>query len=354
MKILILGGTGAMGEHLVRELSELENELWVTSRRTLQDSDKVNYIQGNAQDISFIRDIAFSQKWDAIVDFMIYSTASFKERADLLLNATSQYIFLSSSRVYADSNEKLSETSPRLLDVSTDEVFLRTDEYSLSKARQENILINSGKKNWTIIRPYITYSENRLQLGVLEKESWLYRALNNKTIVFSSDINKKITTLTYGLDVARGIKNLIGQKNALGEVFHITQNHSTTWSRVLKIYLDILENHLGTRPRVLLQDLDKFTQSHPAKYQIAYDRMYNRKFGNDKMAQYISVENFTEVESGLKKCLQIFLENPNFSHIDWRTEALKDRQTKEYTSLRKIHGLKSKIKYLIYRYLLKG
>ena len=43
------------------------------------------------------------EPWDTIVDSMIYTTQSFKERANLLLDATSQYAFLSSYRVYADS-----------------------------------------------------------------------------------------------------------------------------------------------------------------------------------------------------------------------------------------------------------
>ena len=35
----------------------------------------------------------------------------------------------------------------RLLDISKDDKYLRTDEYALAKARQENILQKSGK-NW--------------------------------------------------------------------------------------------------------------------------------------------------------------------------------------------------------------
>lgn len=54
--------------------------------------------------------------------------------------------------------------------------ILSIDEYAITKAHQENLLINSKNKNWTIIRPYITYSEQRLQLGTFEKEDWLYRA----------------------------------------------------------------------------------------------------------------------------------------------------------------------------------
>lgn len=51
---------------------------------------------------------------------------------------------MSSARVYAENNALISEDSPRLLDVSTDAVYLRTNEYALAKAREENILRNSG------------------------------------------------------------------------------------------------------------------------------------------------------------------------------------------------------------------
>ena len=53
----------------------------------------------------------------------------------------------------------------------------------LTKALQENLLRASGYKNWTIVRPYITFSDIRLQLGVYEKEQWLYRALQGRAIV---------------------------------------------------------------------------------------------------------------------------------------------------------------------------
>ncbi|HHT04352.1 MAG TPA: NAD-dependent epimerase/dehydratase family protein, partial [Bacteroidales bacterium] len=287
MKVLILGGTGAMGVHLVNLLSKQECEITVTSRSRRKSKDNIEYIQGNARDVVFLQTTILNKKWDVIIDFMVYSTPLFKERAELLLQATSQYVFLSSARVYADSKEPIKENSSRLLDVSQDEVFLSLDEYSLTKARQEDILKNSGRSNWTIIRPYITYAENRLQLGVLEKEEWLYRALKGRTIFFSEDINSKFTTLTYGHDVAKGIVSIIGNKEALGEAFHITTNEAITWGSVLNIYLSVLEKHLGYEPKVVLKDLESYNniESHK-KYQIKYDRMFDRKFDNSKISQY--------------------------------------------------------------------
>jgi len=349
MKILVLGGTGAIGGHLVQFFSNNGIEVIVTSRARRNSGKTVRYLQGNAHDLEFLQSV-LQERWSAIIDFMTYTTAEFEKRVNLLLNATSQYIFLSSSRVYADSESLITEMSSRLLDVTQDETFLLTDEYSLAKARQENTLKNSGKINWTIIRPYITYSEKRMQLGVLEKEEWLYRALHGRTIVFCSDINSKETTMTYGLDVAKGIMALIGDSSALGESFHITVPDSVPWSKVLSIYLNVLEKHLGKRPRVLFQDLESFIEHKPSRYQIYYDRLFNRKFDNTKISKHIDVKRFEPVNEGLTRCLERFLQNPEFKKINWKAEGLKNRQTKERASLKEITGLWQKIRYLKFRY----
>lgn len=348
MKVLVLGGTGAMGVHLVELLSKSGYETFVTTRSKRSSVTNIHYIQGNAHNTEFLQTI-LQEHWDVIVDFMVYSTSDIKERVKFLLEATSQYVFLSSARVYANSDLPITENSPRLLDVSQDAEHLATDEYALSKARQEDILNKSGRKNWTVIRPYITYSENRLQLGVLEKERWLYRALHGRTIVFSSDIMEKTTTLTYGLDVAKGILSIIGNNNALGEEFHITNPKSIKWSEVLSIYLSVLEKHLGYKPKILLKNIDKFLEWND-KYQVCYDRLYNRKFDNSKISQCVDVDHFIETKQGLKQCLESFLKNPQFQNINWKMEAIMDRQTRETTLLKEISNKKDRIKYYFFRH----
>lgn len=224
-RVLVLGGTGAMGTHLVNLLNRKGYQVTVTSRRMRDNFDNVTYVTGNAHESSFLNSLLASH-FDVIVDFMVYSTGEFAQRCKTLLKSCGQYIYLSSSRVYADSSSPITENSARLLDVCMDKEFLATDEYALTKARQEDLLRQSGYSNYTIIRPYITFSEIRLQLGVYEKENWLYRALQGRTIVFSKDIADKYTTLTYGLNVAEGIASLIGQSDAYSEAFHITANES--------------------------------------------------------------------------------------------------------------------------------
>lgn len=353
MKVLILGGTGAMGRSLVQILSEQGIKVFVTSRRKQESLDKnIVYIQGDAHDNVFIEKLYQMENWDAIVDFMIYSTIELKERLQKLLNSTKQYIYLSSSRVYADSKAPITEESERLLDVCKDMEYMQTDEYALAKARQEDILINSSNKNWTIIRPYITYNTERLQLGVLEKEQWLYRALHGRTIIFQKDIAQHITTLTYGYNVAEGIAAILGEKKALGEIIQIAGTETMRWEEILQLYLAVIKKITGKEIKVCLLDDAKMFNSILNGYQIKYDRMYDRKFNSEKLEKYgLKKIQYEYMSTGLEKCLTEFLNGDRrFGTVAWEKEAIMDRISGERTPFHEIKGLKKKVKYFLYRY----
>ena len=353
--ILILGGTGAIGVELVHLLSETNKYMIDVTSRKSRTSDKWNicYVQGNAHDNTFISDLLLQKSYDVIVDFMIYKTDEFRNRYELLLSKTDQYVFLSSGRVYANSNKKISEKSLRLLDICEDNEYLKTDEYALSKARQEDILRSSGSQNWTILRPYITYNDERLQLGILEKENWLYRALRNHTIIFSSDIAQKITTMTYGGDVAKGISSIIGEKKAYGETFQILQPEPIEWQSVLEIYLKVLKSKTGVCPKVIMLDDSKTMIKYSGgKYQAIYDRMYDRTFDNFKILQFCpELKDSVRTPEGLEKCLSSFLDSDRlFKNINWKFEGFADKIANENYSLKEIIGFKNKLRYLLARY----
>ena len=184
MNILVLGGTGAMGTHLIDFLSENKDvNVTVTSRKERTSHGNIHYIVGNARDWAFMSDLLKNTHYDVIIDFMNYNYEEFLEYHGSLLAACDHYIFLSSSRVYANYDGRITEDCPRLLETSDDEAFLATNRYALRKAREEDMLRSSGMTNYSIIRPYITYSNRRLQLGIYEKEEWLYRVLNGKNII---------------------------------------------------------------------------------------------------------------------------------------------------------------------------
>jgi nucleoside-diphosphate-sugar epimerase len=348
MKVLILGGTGAMGIYLSKLLSQQGFKVSVTSRRKLNSASGINYITGDAKDNVFLKSLLNSH-WDCVVDFMAYSTTAFQDRLPLLLGNTNQYIYLSSARVYANSDKPLTENSPRLLDSCKDVEYLQTDEYALAKARQENLLIESGYKNWTIIRPYITYADERLQLGVLEKEAWLFRALQERTIVFPSEFFDKVTTMTHGIDVARAILALIGNEKSFGESYHITSDHTRSWENIIKIYEKIIFklNRLNLNLRYV--DIDTFIHVNGGNYQVKNDRLYDRVFDNSKIASFFPIESCISPEDGLEGCMSRFLKEPNFLELNGRNEGRKDKLVGEFTNLKYFNSYREKVLYLLNR-----
>lgn len=63
--------------------------------------------------------------------------------------------------------------------------------------------------------------------------------------------------------------------------------------------------------------------------------------------------DFIKVKNGLRNCLLQFLEGERvFTYRSWRIEGVFDKITGEKTSLFKISGLKNKLKYFIFRYIL--
>ena len=95
MKILLLGGTGAMGAHLVDILSkDKDNFIFVTTRKTyFSNTDNVQFLHKNAMDEDDLCDILKLNDWDCIVDFMVYETEQFNKRIQELLKSCKQYVF---------------------------------------------------------------------------------------------------------------------------------------------------------------------------------------------------------------------------------------------------------------------
>ena len=113
-RVLVLGSTGAMGQYLVPYLADMG---YLVTAVSLDDeipyNENVTCIKGNAKDFDFLKNL-LAQKFDGVVDFMIYYSRDFVNYYKLFLENTEHYIFLSSCRVFADEEVPVRETSPRL------------------------------------------------------------------------------------------------------------------------------------------------------------------------------------------------------------------------------------------------
>ena len=276
MKVLLLGGTGAMGGHLARILAARDDEVVVTSRSKRDDCDGIRYVEGNALSREFLEH-ALSGGYDSVVDFMVRPSVGFRETTNLVMSSADQYVFVSSYRVYADS-PVLTEDSPRLLDVSDDAEYLTTDEYALAKARCEDVLAASGRSNWTVVRPGITFDgSGRFQLGTLEAGAWLLRAMNGIPVLFPDEMLSKVTTLSWGGDVARMIAGVVGNPAALGEDYIVAASEHLTWAEVAEVYRRVTGLELVP---CTMKEYERIVGAH---YQIWFDRMVDRRIDNSKI-----------------------------------------------------------------------
>ena len=239
-KILVIGGTGAMGVYLVPELLSLGYKVdVVASDLPVSDNPNLTYTKLNAKDFGTMSELV-KKGYDAIIDFMVYPTsAEYEVFLPMYLKNTNHYFYLSSYRVYADEEHPVKETSPRLLDVSRDEILLSSGDYCIYKAQGEDYLKASSFNNWTILRPAITYSKRRFQLVTLEMDTVVKRMLEGKTLLLPEEAMNVQATMSWGGDVGRMIARLVLNPVAYREAYSVCTSEHHTWGEIAEIYKKI-------------------------------------------------------------------------------------------------------------------
>jgi nucleoside-diphosphate-sugar epimerase len=304
-KVLVPGGTGAMGVYLVPELLKLGYKVDVVSLDDLtSDTQSLRYIKANFKDDSFVDEI-LKNEYDAIVDFMIYNAPEFKLKYRKLLENCDHYIYLSSYRVYANEEHPITEKSPRLLDVSTDKDFLaaKDNEYSLYKAIGEDVLRESGLKNWTAIRPAITFSKRRFQLTILEADCVIYRAKAKKTVLLPEEAMGVQATMSWAGDVAKMISRLVLNKSAYGEIYTTATAEHNEWRTIADYYKELIGLKYAIVSKEDFLSCLSSDNNKSIRWQLDYDRLFDRIVDNSKILDVTGLKQseLTTVYDGLKR-----------------------------------------------------
>ncbi len=306
-RILVLGGTGAMGTYLVPELLSMGYKVDVVSiDDVISTNQNLKYIKADAKNAKFLTEL-LKNEYSAIVDFLVHNRPSgdFKNTLmPLFLENTDHYINLSTYRVYSGVELPIKETSPRLLDVITDnQAYLdaKEDEYSLYKAIGENMLLESGYKNWTVVRPAITYSKFRFQLVTLEANVLIERMRENKTVLLPKEAMGISATMSWAGDVAKMIARLVLNKNSYGEIYTVSTAENHLWQEIAEFYKEIG----GLKYETVDKDtyLELYAQNaNWARWQLEYDRLLNRVIDNSKILNITGMKQseLMPLKKGLK------------------------------------------------------
>lgn len=331
-KILVPGGTGAMGVYLVPILLDMGYKVDVISLIEKEpDHPNVRYIKDNCLDINVMKEY-LKNDYDAVVDFMIYreSRNAHEPYIDMYLENTSHYIYFSTYRVYANEEHPIKETSPRLLDASKDERLLESKDYCIHKAIGENYLKNSGKTNWTIVRPAITFSKMRFQLVTMEFNLVVRSMLEGTTLLLPKEALNVQATMSWAGDVAKMISRIVLNDKAMGETYSLCTAEHNTWGEVAEMYKRIGGlKYLAVDKETYLNVL--FNGSIGSRWQLEYDRLFDRIMDNTKILDLCGMKQseLMPLEEGLKY---------EFSHFPrdfkWDPSPTYDRVQKYFEDLK--------------------
>ena len=266
-KVLVLGATGAMGQHLVPLLAEKGYQIdGVAFDEKKSDYPNVRYLKLNVKEGDHLNRL-LENNYDGIVDFMIYNTSELVRYLPRFLANTGHYIYLSSYRVY------------------------------------ENILRALPRKNWTIIRPAITYSLMRYQLVTLEAPNTVGRAFAGKPVPLPEQARGIQATMTWGGDVARMIAGLLFNEKAVCEAFTVATSEHRTWGEIADYYKDICNlKAVWVDEEDYLRMLSSDPYAYWTRWQLEYDRFFNRVIDNSKVLTVTGMtqESLKTLYDGLK------------------------------------------------------
>lgn len=153
MRILILGGTGFIGPHMVREALKRGHEVSLFNRGRTNDAlfpDLETLIGDRDGGLDALR----GRQWDAVIDNSGYVPRHVADSARLLSDAAAHYLFVSSISAYASFAVANDEDSPlaTMEDESIEEVTAET--YGPMKALAEKAAAREfGTERLTILRP---------------------------------------------------------------------------------------------------------------------------------------------------------------------------------------------------------
>ena len=195
-RILLIGGTGSMGFYLTELLLKQNYQVEVAAIAPGEiQHPNLQYFILDARHVGNLTRLLETRP-AAVIDFLDYKPAEYRKRCELFLRNTKHYFFLSSYRVYTDLDPVTTEESPLQKDAAPDLAFRNSDDYSIYKAQNEEILRAMPYDHWTIVRPSIIFSKFSLPLTSLGANCIYNRAMEKKPALIADSAVEVQSTCT--------------------------------------------------------------------------------------------------------------------------------------------------------------
>jgi len=281
MKILFIGGTGNISAECAALLHQRGHEVIVLSRGRSAVPRGYRAILADRKDGAAMRDALKGVEPDVVLNFLGYDLAEAQLDYELFNGAVGQYVFISSTVVYAKP--------PRRLPL-TEEAPLGNPlwDYARKKLACEQWLLGRRAERGfpvTIVRPSHTYSKHWVPNAVSSGSYTFAARLEQGKPVFAHDDGESPWTLTAAADFAVGLAGLLGKAEAIGEAFHITSDEVLTWNQ---IYAEVAAAVGAKSPRIVKVPTEFICEVAPQlSGTLKGDKAHPGVFDNSKIKRFV-------------------------------------------------------------------
>ena len=310
MRVLFIGGSGEISFECIRESVRLGHDVSVFNRGRNNAGlpAECRFITGDIDDDASygrLRD----ERFDVVCQFRLFTPEAIQRDLSIFTGACGQYVFISTASAYAKPVRNLPITEHTPLD----NPFW---EYSRLKARMEDILRAQDRLPYTIVRPSHTY-RTKMTTALGGEPS---RLLRGKPVVVHGD-GESLWTITHSSDFARPFARLLGNRKALGEAFHITNDRSWSWNEIFLAVAAALEVQ---NPRLVHVASDTLVRYNPEwEGKLLGDKAVSVRFDNSKIKSVVGdFDCPIDPWQGMRLVAERF---PPKREFDTAVEALYDR-----------------------------
>jgi nucleoside-diphosphate-sugar epimerase len=214
MRILIMGGTRFIGVYLTKLLVESGHKVVLFNRGNRPAPEQVEQIIGDRTDATQIKEKLSQENFDVIFDNNGRELTDTQPLAEIFQDRVQHFVYMSSAGVYLKSDQM-----PHLEGDAVD-----PKSRHKGKHETEAFLTQSGLP-FTSIRPTYIYGPSNYN----ELESWFFdRIVRDRPIPIPGN-GMHITQLGHVKDLAKAMTKIVGNKQAIGQIYNISGDRFVTF-----------------------------------------------------------------------------------------------------------------------------
>jgi len=236
MRIVVTGGNGNIGSHIIQELLKLGgHEIISFSRSSKSIHPKtVQYVRGDRHDTSSFVQKMRDLKPDIVFEMTCFTAADARISIEAF-SGVKQLITASTVCTYGKGFNHFP--------IREEDEFSPWTPYGIEKHEADCTFLDAYRTERfpvTIMKPGITYSELSGMLRCIGTEhTWIDRMMKGKPILICGEGNT-IQQFLHAEDAARGFIGVMGKSKSIGQTYNVTQTGSTTWLEYYHTAMKIL------------------------------------------------------------------------------------------------------------------